>query len=181
MATVSVRWPCLTQVVGPNNNMHTPTQADKNAALRAVTYDAAVLAMALHNLRTPRSNFLGRGTDQLAVESALLKFRSLYDFLTSSKKNRDDILIAELGGTAAPFPAPIERFRESVNKYSAHLTWQRVVKDPAIAEFPRPSKILERSPEVLQRSKAFIESCLTSGFELNSYGKKYLSVLRRYT
>lgn len=149
------------------------------AGLRCIAYDTAVLAMALRTLRHPTlsEHDLGRGTDQLAVEAALIKYRSLIDFLTGQSSG-DDIKITEYGETPLSIANQERlRFRRSVNKYSAHLTWERTIKNRAVAEFPRPKAILKYGPLLLAEAHAFIARQLANGIRLNKYGQKYYATI----
>ncbi len=148
--------------------------------LRCVVHDAAVLAMALRTLRYRGSSEhdLGRGTDQLAVEAALIKYRSLMDFLTGVVSGRDIIKIAVFG--EQPIVITDRRrldFKRSVNKYSAHLTWERTVKNAAVAEFPRPKTILKYGPLLLSDIREFIDRQIAKEVRLNKYGKEYYAKL----
>ena len=157
------------------------TTRDINAGLRCIVYDAAVLAMALRKLRKPTNpeNDLGRKTDQLAVEAALIKYRSIMDFLTGTGTYPEDIKMSDFGEAPVTIAAANRRrFRTSVNKYAAHLTWQRTLKDSAVAEFPRPSAILQYGPQLLQDVRQFIDTQIAKGRKLNRYGKRYYAKLQ---
>jgi hypothetical protein len=147
--------------------------------LRCIAYDAAVLAMALRTLqrRACTEHDLGRKTDQLAVEAALIKYRSLIDFLTGATSRDDDIKITEFGEQPIKITDSRRNFKKSVNKYSAHLTWQRTIKDDAVAEFPRPRAILRYGPLLLSDIRDFLDRQIAKNVCLNNYGQAYYAKL----
>jgi hypothetical protein len=169
------------------------SQTERNAALRCIVYDTAVLAVALRELQSTASSSsssssssasstgshdLGRGTDQLAVEAALIKYRSLFAFLSGANRRPDDIQLSDFGYPAVHFPQAMQDFCTSVNKYAAHLTWERVEKNPATAEFPRPSTVTRYGGQMLPIARAFIDHHLNAGHRLNRFGTAYLAKLR---
>lgn len=162
------------------------TQQDKGAALRAVIFDAAVLAIALEELDHhghPR-NDVGRGENQLAVEAALIKFRSLYDFLfPPANKRKDDLTVFNLGCTQPKNGVPDgDNFRESIHKYSAHLTWTRISEQPedAVPIFLQRTESLRVPCEiVLAATWDVIREAISKGYQLNFWGDKYFQTLEK--
>lgn len=161
------------------------TQQDKGAALRAVIFDAAVLAIALEELEHvhPR-NDVGRGENQLAVEAALIKFRSLYDFLFPPPNPRDDDLtVINLGCTQPKNVVPDgENLRTSIHKYSAHLTWTRISEqsEDTIPLFLQRTESLRVPCEiVLAATWDVIREAISKGYLLNSWGDKYYQTLEK--
>lgn len=158
------------------------SQQDKNDALRAVVFDAVVLATALEALdQVGHLKYdIGRGENQLAVETALIKFRSLYDFLFGNKNSReDDLTVGNLGCTAPKdMISGGESFRSSVHKYSAHLTWTRIAEQSDDAFLQRSASL--RAPCELVLTEAWNAICeaISNGYQLNTWGQKYFDALK---
>lgn len=157
------------------------SQQDKNDALRAVIFDAVVLATALEALnqdRYPKYD-VGRGENQLAVETALIKFRSLYDFLFGASGNKDDLTVVNLGCTAPKSEIPSGKsFRTSVNKYSAHLTWTRISEQSDDASLQRSRSLQAPCEFVLTEAWRTICEAISNGYQLNTWGQKYYDALK---
>lgn len=162
------------------DKMTEPMQQDKNDALRAVVFDAVVLATALEALDQdshPKYD-VGRGENQLAVETALIKFRSLYDFLFGENRHEDDLTVDNLGCTAPKGEIPDGKiFRTSVNKYSAHLTWTRIAEQSDDAFLQRSTSLRTPCELVLREAWYVICEAISNGYQLNAWGQKYYHAL----
>lgn len=157
-------------------------QSDKNAALRAVVFDAVVMATALDVLRQEGApdNDVGRGENQLAVETALIKFRSLYDFLFEPRKRSDDLVVGDLGCEPSNPEIPDARIlRTSVHKYSAHLTWVRISEQSEDAFLQRSASLRKPCELVLASAWEVIQQALSNGYQLNEFGQKYYGILEK--
>ncbi len=166
----------LRAVEAPEGNM-----MDKTDALRAILYEAAVLGAALLALRaSPPRNDVGRGTDQLAVEAALVKFRSLHSLLYGQTTN-DDLTLSELG-TWRPLDSPskgeMKRLRRSINKYCAHISRKRAKEDWPNFFLPRPPQFESMCREILLQSWRLIEVLREAGCDMNEHATKYYNHLR---
>ncbi len=152
----------------------------KSQALKCVVYDALVLAGAIKRIKDnlPANRDLSFANDQIAMEMALIKSRSLIDFLSKKRgsSHPDDIVIEDFGAPPVKFNKKITRFRDSVNKYSAHLTWERVNRNNV--QLPRRDSIILHGSTILKKAWTFIQKEL-SGIRLDMYGKRYYNKLEK--
>ena len=128
---------------------------DLEHGLRCVIYEMLVLALALVQLRNRGDTFPGLpfGEEQTADTAALLRSRVLLDFFYPERKSMPDDLRVFFG---------------SANKWTTHLTWQRVRKED---EFPQqfPDDILKHGKTVLEQADEFVRKCLDEHeYALNS-------------
>lgn len=143
--------------------------------MRALVFDAVVLATALDALSRDGKpqNDVGRGEDQLAVETALIKFRSLYDFLQPENPRKDDLVVTDFVDKYDFTMPNADKFRTSVNKYSAHLTWTRTKEQWDDAFLPRSDSLRDPCERVLKAAWDVISEAISKGYRLNNYGQKY--------
>lgn len=112
-----------------------------------------------------------------SLAASLIKFRTLYDFLTRWRGDRGvkptDILIGDFGLDARQFDEKdkIVGFRASLDKFGAHLTYQRATKD---TDFPRPTARQARhfGRRLLDIADEVVRECLSNGCRLPAVGKK---------
>lgn len=150
------------------------TQAEKDAALLRVLYDLSVLANAVTFLRQWKRKPKGEdlAEEQLVLNAALVKERLLYDFFSATAK-KDDIIASQLVPTKPVICGPEEKiFREEINKWCAHITWDRVDHIQTDAP-PKRKAAIRFGRHLLRHGIQFVEDCLTSGFRLTSTGKVY--------
>lgn len=157
-----------------------PAKMNKEDALRAILYEAAVLGAALRSLENPDlRNDIGRGTDQLAVETALVKFRSLFELLTNYGGRDDDMRIKDLGyAVDLPDKNGMEKLRDSINKYSAHLTTKRAKEEWPNFFLPRPPQFEDYCWKVLRETWLVIEKLRNDVGQLNGYAQSYYDHLK---
>jgi hypothetical protein len=149
--------------------------AEKNAVLIRLLYDMCVLAAGLKFLREwhRRPKELDIREEQLALTATLMKERLLYDFFYKSNKRThpddvtaDQILAVNLLDCSSDETA----FRESINKWCAHMSWQRVV---AKKRPPTPKQAKQFGDALLSHARSFVAGCLNNGFKLNKTGRIY--------
>jgi hypothetical protein len=161
--------------------MGVSAKMNKDEALRAILYEAAVLGAALRSLRySPPNNDIGRDTDQLAVEAALIKFRSLFALLTNQGTKKDDMKIEHLGLSVdfGSDKSNMQALCKSINKYSVHLTTKRAKEDWPGFFLPRPPQFEDYCWKVLRETWQIVEKLLNDGCQLNGYAKKYFDHLQ---
>lgn len=132
----------------------TPTE-DLEHGLRCVIYEMLVLALALVQLRNKGEIFTGLpfGEEQTADTAALLRSRVLLEFFFPEKNS---------------MPNDLKVYFESANKWTTHLTWQRVRKEDQFPQ-PFPDDILKHGMSVLDHADAFVEKCRQDhGYNLTS-------------
>lgn len=149
-------------------------------ALRCVTYDILMLKWAIEDLcdKQPRVADLRFGRNEVSLAAALIKFRTLYEFLTRSsgdKGVRDtDILLEDFGLAPRDFSGEddLVKFRRSLDKFGAHLTYQRASKSE---DYPRPTARQARKYGymLVGIATAVVQECLDNGVRLPPVGRKY--------
>ncbi len=152
-------------------------------ALRCVVYDMLILKWAIEDLRSndPRVADLRFGRDEVSLAAALIKFRTLYDFLTRSSSDNGvrntDILVEDFGLAPKVFSNEIVQFRKSLDKFGAHLTYQRAVKSK---DYPQPTRRQAKKygSKLLDIANALVQECLDSGYSLPPVGRKYYKQFR---
>ena len=153
-------------------------------ALGHVIYDMLMLLVSLsvHRKRRGSPTFKGLtwGEPQIAIEVILLKSRALMDFLSPPPRASDrDIQIKHYGLPPIQLPPPMRQFRESVNKWSAHLSWQRVRQSAAEAARPSQADMEEHALWLLRVAYEFVNKALASGIPLTEERhQRFLSVFR---
>lgn len=152
------------------------SQEQKNDVLTRLLYDMYVLAGGLQFLRVwqRRPRELDVGEEQLALNAALVKMRSLYDFFYTSKKRPqpDDITARDILPTVTLLEYTSEEieFRKSINKWCAHMTWHRIAsrnRPPTRRDAKRFGSCL------LAHAKSFVLRCRDDGFRFDKTGKSY--------
>ena len=132
-------------------------------ALGCVIYDMLMLLIALsvHRRRTeyPCYDGLAWGEPQIAIEVILLKCRSLMDFL-SPRTPYGDITIKDFECPGIVIPEELRRFRASINKWSAHLSWQRVLQASQVAPQPIQATLEPNARLLLTQTRAVVSECL---------------------
>ncbi len=88
----------------------------------------------------------------------------------------DDILRKHLSTSAShgftKEELELRKFYESLHKWVAHLTWQRVRKDKRYPQ-PYPDAMLEHGRAVLEEARLSVEDCLNNyNYELTSKNAK---------
>jgi hypothetical protein len=153
---------------------------DKSMAFRDVAYDALLLGGAIDRLKKNQKKFrcFGFTNDQISVEVALIKSRSLMDFLEAKKQHPDNLKITDLGGSPRPFTESFASYRDSVNKFSAHLTKERIYR--AKLKPPKIEDIISHGGEILRQTTDFLKGLIKQGVRLNSRGQRYWNKLQAY-
>jgi hypothetical protein len=147
-------------------------------ALRCVVYDTLLLKWAIEDLSgtSPRVADLRFGRNEVSLAASLIKFRTLYDFLTRRQGDKGvkptDILIGDFGLDARQFDDEIVRFRASLDKFGAHLTYQRATRDK---DFRRPTARQARryGRKLLAIADEVVRECRSKGYCLLAVGEKY--------
>ena len=149
---------------------------------RCFLYDAAVLIAArleLENHPKTYSNInIGTNDNQLAIESTLIKIRSLYDFF-SGKPQKDDIHCSDFDFKLKILNDLQSKFKNSINKYAMHLTWERV--DRINFRLPKIDDIIDRCKEIEVWIREFIEHCEQNRITPKGRGKKYLDFIVKHS
>jgi len=163
------------------------TAKDKAHALRCVTYEALILAASLQRLCKSAKQRCSNQSDlpfdlddQIALEAALLKTRSLYDFLSPSRgrADRDDIVITDFGEPVWEPSDDVKKHKRSAHKWSLHLTWQRVERSPAEPRRPKPDEVYGVGRQVLKQAKKRIDKLAQRGeLPLCKTGQRYRRTL----
>jgi hypothetical protein len=148
--------------------------------IKHVVYEMLILAMSIRYLRANWPDDVGNsmfGPKQVAKEAALIKIRSLDLFLhgdANGKWSKDDIRFDEFhaaGLTTGPKGTPIPQdFRKSVNKYVAHLTKERTLRDVCR---PKADDVVAYGPLILESCKLFVEEWKTNGLALEGRSGEY--------
>ncbi|HEX4796291.1 MAG TPA: hypothetical protein VH370_21050 [Humisphaera sp.] len=159
-----------------------PSQADKNAVITRLLYDMCTLAASLAFLRSwqRKPKALDLQEEHLALNAALVKVRCLYDFFyqttktvnkKSAKKDPVDITADQiLPLTLRAYTLEEADFRKSINKWCAHMTWDRIRSG---TRPPTPKQAKRFGGQLLAHAKPFVADCLHRGFKLNKTGRIY--------
>jgi len=173
-----------------------------NQAINSLLYDMYVVAAAIHFLKIweNQKEDSYREKREVALVAVLVKSRSLSDFLEypvpssknvkttktkKTKKAKNDDITAK--GILSGWPGvqrsskeatetlleSVEKLRESTNKWGAHLTWQRVLRDQTKGSRPKRRLARTTSAEILGDAKRFVGDCLKNGFRLDTKAKDY--------
>jgi len=126
----------------------------------------------------PRVADLRFGRNEVSFVAALIKFRTLYDLLTRSSSEKGvrktDILMEDFGLVPKEFSDEDEivQFRKSLDKFGAHLTYQRALKSK---DYPRPTwrQAKKHGGTLLGIAAVVVKECLDRGFRLPPVGRKY--------
>jgi hypothetical protein len=160
----------------------TSRKRDLPSAYRCVLYDSAILSAALKKLSKSRSATpeydVGTRYDQMALEAALCKLRSLYDFFAREPQG-DDLSVEHFGFSRKSLSQNQSEFRNAIHKYAMHLTWERVTRERW--KLPKLAVIQKRGDEVQQWTLDFIAHCDLQGLKPNGYGRHYLRYIRTGT
>lgn len=158
------------------------TQQEKNNALRFVLYDMYVLAASLRFLKSWRKPARDQhfGEEQMALAAVLLKTRALDSFLHSHGPIRPNTLTTKAFGVDGKHEQrPDERaFRESINQFGAHLTWERGDLNPDKPARPKRREAGRVGSAILAEALAFIEDRQKHGYHLDKQSKRYLKEVR---
>jgi len=150
--------------------------------IKHVLYEMLILAMSLRYLyedwpkKYHNSKF---GPKEVAKGMALIKIRSLVDLLYKAPApGKDDVVIQGLvsgGFCSVPGSAPdgLLDYRESANKYVAHVTEERTKRGtprptgtkPKISR-PTADSVLLHGKQVLTICKTLVEECIANGINL---------------
>lgn len=138
--------------------MKTPTSRQLRNALHDVRYEIESLLHA--NRKLARDN-----RDNDAIELCLLHLRNLWIFFARSVRQQNDVLATDFGFKAKAIPY-YHRYRVSVNKRLAHITYTRTQRK---LEWP----LGEMNDAALDRAGDFADHVLRSGLlrgiELDSW------------
>jgi len=151
-----------------------PTAIPHSDQLKHVIYDMLILAMSIRHLH---ENWPGEfqnsvfGPKEVAKSAALIKIRSLDCFLHSGGR-QDDIVFHEFQKYATgPRGASIPHsFRESVNKYAAHLTKERTLQR---IRRPKAGDVVKYGKQILESCKLFVEDCERAGLVAKGRSARY--------
>lgn len=141
-----------------------------------VTYDMLMLAMSLRYINESwpkRFENSMYGPNEVAKGAALIKIRSLDGFLYGPYQ-ADDIRFGDFvsaGYCSGPRGTkPPSWFRESVNKYAAHLTKERTIRG---VTRPKADHIVKYGKEILKSCEFFVEDCTVNGLKLERRAGRY--------
>jgi hypothetical protein len=156
------------------------TSERKSKAYRAFLYETLVLAIAIDRLRhNPEvSRTRPFANDQLAIEAALIKSRSLLDFLKNGLTSNRDVTVGAFGMRPFKMTRELNDYRNSVSKFSAHITWQRADRDPLGPKHPTRAEIIKRGGEILQVAWSAIQG-IDEMLAKDKSGKKYYNCLKK--
>ena len=146
---------------------------------RCFLYDAATIIAArleLENNPKARQDLdIGTNDNQLAIETALNKIRSLFDFFGKNSCG-DDLSCKDFDFGLKSLSSDQYDIRTAIHKYSMHLTWERVSRQKTA--LPRINKIIERSRELDKWIKEFISHCKSQKLNPDGpLGPKYLNFI----
>jgi len=150
-----------------------PPTIELRKALGCIVYVMLVLALALLKLKRADRNRrlvdrtsgeqLRFGPEQVALETALITSRVLLEFLDPSIKQKTST-------------HPLKMYYESLHKWTAHLTWQRVRREPEYKQ-PRARTAVANGRKILADSLRFVDECMTQRrYVLTVVGRKYYRV-----
>src|SRR5689334_1800824 len=67
------------------------------------------------------------------------------------------------------------QLRNSINKWGAHLTWQRAQPEPNKGSRPKRRRARTVAAEVLEDAMRFVDGCVKNGFQLDQTAAHYLA------
>ena len=174
-------------VVGYEYRMSIRTRDELGKGLGSVIYEMLMLLFAL-SLNRRRFQYacyedLTWGDPQIAIEVILLKCRSLMDFISPKRRSCNDIVITDFGQAPITLPHDVQVFRRSVNQWSAHLSWQRVLESPSDAPQPLQTEMDAYGFWLLSKANAVVRDCITAGIVLTEepHQRFYRVFQREYT
>jgi len=156
-----------------------PTPAQKRQGLRCVIYDMLLLAASAARLKAasvgqPSQPSYVEGLhlspDEVAFTTGLVKFRSLFDFLTGRPSEYDNMTISQFGVRKSDLGTMAD-FRGSMSHYFAHLDWERVKK--AKKKQPQWHELLAHTPLLLQRANEFVLAAEQKGIVRRGRAETY--------
>ena len=152
-----------------------------SAALRCVAYDALILKWCVDDLHSPRERRanLPFGREEISFAAALIKFRVLYDFLSRPRNEcrKTDIVVEDFDILPLRLSDQLREFRSSLDKFGAHLTYQRAEKD---TKYPRPThkQIAKHGVSLVSEVLKFVELRISDGVLLRGNGLRYYEQLQ---
>lgn len=143
------------------------SRSEKMRALRVVSFELRQMA---HATRLQRENEAASG-DPMAgnayIDSAALHARALIDFFINSKGFKSDIRRTEFAPDWTPAPEGavdrIERDGWMLNKYLAHLTWERAIPSGQTWNYP------DLTEDVLDIAEAWCAHLAATDVDLSDY------------
>lgn len=150
-----------------------PPTGESRKGLGCVLYVMVMLSLSLLSLKNldkkkrlvdpVTGKRLRFGPEQVGYETALITSRVLLEFLHPS--------ITKETSTHA-----LKSYYDSLHKWSAHLTWQRVRKEDKYKQ-PKGDTVISNGKKILKEALGFVEECINMRkYRLTQVGGKYYGV-----
>jgi hypothetical protein len=145
----------------------TRTDVEKRRALRAISFELRQMA---HATRLQREIEAAQGDPMASnayLDSSAIHARALIDFFTQSKAFKTDICRTDFAPDWTPVPqAATHRIKSQgwmLNKYLAHLTWERVAQGGPSWNYPGLTE------DILDIAEAWCQHLAATDVDLAEY------------